>query len=147
MSDTNMQVVRRLLEQVWSKGDLSVLPEIMATDFVGHAAPYGATLQGIEQYQQRIAVFKGIFPEIIFTIEDQFASGDKVATRWTARVRESLDTATRDQATGEPISVSGISIQRLQDGKVVESWENWDAMTVLESSDAPNLLDSLSFGI
>ena len=147
MSEQNMLIMRRLLEEVWSDGNLSLLPELMDANSVCHGTPHEMTLEGITQYEQRIAVYKGMFPEIRFVVEDQFASGDKVATRWTASIQEDTEAARRDTDTGEPITVSGITISRFENGKIAEHWDTWDTATLLESSSIPNVMDALTLSL
>ena len=147
MSEENMKVVRRLLDEVWTAGDLSLLPELMAEAFVGHTAPQGSTLEGRDRYQQLIALYKGVFLETHFSVDDQFASGDKVATRWSARVKEDSEAAQHDSVTGKPITISGISITRLENGKIVEGWDTWDTLGLLQSSSEPNIFERLSMTV
>ena len=147
MSEQNMLVVRRLLEEVWSDGNLSLLPELIDADYVSHATPHQMTLNGISQYEQRIAVYKGLFPDIRFTVEDQFASGDKVATRWSARLKEDSEVARRDADTGEPITVTGITISRFENGKAVEDWDTWDTLALFESSSIPDVMDAMTLSL
>jgi len=144
MSEQNMLVMRRLLEEVWSDGNLSLLPELMDANSVCHGTPHRMTLEGITQYEQRIAVYKGMFPEIRFTVEDQFASGDKVASRWTASLKEDSEAARRDADTGEPITVCGITISRFENGKIAENWDTWDTATLLESSSIPDVMNAMT---
>lgn len=147
MSDENMLVMRRLLEEVWTAGNLALLPELLHEDFVGHATPHEMTLQGVKHYEQQVALFKGMFPDIRIEVEDQFASGDKVATRWSASMHEDTETARRDPDSGEPITLNGVSICRMQDGKIIEDWATWDALTLLESSSNPDILDAITLSV
>ncbi len=142
-----MRVMRRLLEEVWSDGNLSLLPELLHEDYVGHGTPHDMTLRGVSQYEQRVAVYKSLFPEIRFIVEDQFTSGDKVATRWSAHLQEDSEMARRDADSGEPITVSGISISRMQDGKIIEDWDTWDTLTLLESSSSPDVMEAITLSL
>jgi predicted ester cyclase len=73
----------------------------------------------------------GAFPDLRLTIEDQIVAGDKVATRW-------IDEGTNSgafgpvPATGRHIQISGLVLDRVVDGKVVERWELWDQMAMLQ---------------
>ena len=75
MSEKNMQVVRRLLEEVWTKGNLSLLPDLVAEKAESRPMPNFDTLYGPEEYRNFIAVYKGAFHDMTFNIEDQFGSG------------------------------------------------------------------------
>lgn len=147
MSEQNMLVFRRLLEEVWNKGNLSLLPELLDDNYVGHATPHQMTLNGWKKYEQRIAIYKGLFPEILFTVEDQFASGDKVATRWTAALKEEADGTQGEGDTGQPTILSGISISRMENGRIIEDWDTWDTLTLLESSENPDIMHALNLSL
>ena len=110
MSEKNMQIVRRLLEEVWTKGNLSLLPDLVAEKAESRPMPNFDTLYGPEEYRNFIAVYKGAFHDMTFNIEDQFCSGDKVATRWTTRVTDATGDAVSDTQTGEELTIDGTTI-------------------------------------
>ncbi len=83
MSEENKKLVRRITEEVWNKGDLSLIPEIYAPDFVGNAPP--ETMKGPEGYRELVKKYRTAFPDVQFTIHDLIAEGDKVAVRWSTR--------------------------------------------------------------
>ena len=113
-------VFRRLVD-VYAIGDLAALDEFMAPDYVGHASAGDRDLEG---FRQSITHFHNLFvyqPDS-FVVEDQFVEGDKVATRMTARVKL--------RETGEPVTLLGINIARIVDGKIVEEWNTWEQLQV-----------------
>ena len=67
------------------RGDVAIIDELIAGDFLGHAAPPANETHGPDGYKQFQAMLRAAFPDIHFTIEDQIADGDRVVTRWTAR--------------------------------------------------------------
>jgi predicted ester cyclase len=73
----------------------------------------------------------GAFPDLRFTIEDQIVAGEKVATRWTAKGTNTGAFGPMP-VTGRPIQISGLILDRVVDGKVVERWEQWDQMAMLQ---------------
>ena len=151
MSDTseqNLKNVRRLLEEVWTQGNLSLLPEIMAEDVVSHPMPQFGAVRGREEYMHFIAVYKGAFLEMNFYIEDQFASGNKVATRWTSRVTDASGDARQDAATGEQLTIDGTTITHHDgSGKVIAEWATWDTHSLLDSAAAPQIFEQLSIKV
>jgi predicted ester cyclase len=148
MSAVNMKYARRLLEEVWTDGNLALLPEFMAEDSVGHPMPQVGALQGREQYRNFIAVYKGIFLETRFTIEEQFASGDRVATRGIGRVTEASGDARKDVRSGAQLTVSGATITHHDSGgKIVAEWAYWDTHNLVESAAAPRIFEQLSISI
>jgi steroid delta-isomerase-like uncharacterized protein len=122
---------RRFFDEVFSKGRLELVDELFATDYVGHPSGNEEPNRGPEGVKEYVAGLRGAASDLKITIDDQIAEGAKVATRWTAR-------GTHDgelmgiAPTGRPVSVTGITIQHLRDGKVVEGWTNWDGMSLLQ---------------
>ncbi len=130
MSDANKAIVRRNFEEIWNKENLAVVDELHAPDYVGHIAFGGGEIQGTAAFKQFVMLQRLAFPDATFTIEDQIAEGDKVATRWTARGTHKG--AFRGIApSGQAMQITGISIHRFVDGKIQESWDNWDALRML----------------
>ena len=74
--------------------------------------------------------FRSAFPDFHVTIEDQIAEGDRVATRWTMRGTHEGEFR-GISPTGKQITVTGIGIFRFSDGKVVESWDNFDQLGMM----------------
>jgi predicted ester cyclase len=148
MSEKNMQVVRRLLEEVWTKGNLSLLPDLVAEKAESHPMPNFGALHGPEEYKNFIAVYKGAFHDMAFTIEDQFGSGDKVATRWTTRVTDAAGDAVSDTQTGEELTIDGTTITHHDgSGKIIGEWATWDTGSLLQSAAAPQIFEQLSVSI
>ena len=118
--ESRKAVFRRLVD-IYAVGDLSALDEIIAPDYVGHASAGDRDLEG---FRQSIKYFHNLFvyDETSFEVNDQFVEGEKVATRMTAHVKV--------RATGEPITLVGINIARIVDGKIVEEWNTWEQLQV-----------------
>jgi predicted ester cyclase len=80
-------------------------------------------------------------------VEDAFGTADKVVVRWSGKMTHSGD-GLGMRATGKPVRLSGISIARIIDGKIVEGWDHWDQLGMLEQigayarPDAPPLQKS-----
>jgi ketosteroid isomerase-like protein len=148
MSDQNMQNVRRLLEEVWTQGNLALLPELMAEDAVAYPMPQFGTVRGRDEYAHFIAVYKGVFLDMSFHIEDQFASGDKVVTRWVTRVTDAAGDAQHDATTGEQLAIDGITItHHNSDGKIIGEWATWDTQSLLQSASAPRIFEQLAVSV
>ena len=148
MSEHNMKVVRRLLEEVWTQGNLSLLPELVSADAVSHPMPQFGALKGFEEYQHFIAVYKGAFHDMTFAIEDQFASGGKVATRWTSTVTDASGNAVSGSGEEEHLVIDGITITHHDDsGKIVGEWATWDTQALLHSAAAPRIFEQLAIKV
>jgi len=124
----NKALARRVFEEVWNKGNLAVADEVWANNFVGHAAP--DEIKGPEGVRQFFSVFRSAFPDLQFTIEDQIAEGDKVVTRWTLRGTHEGEFQ-GIAPTGKQMAMTGITVQRIAGGRIVEGWTNRDALGML----------------
>ena len=127
--EQNKMLARRLFEEVWNGKNLAVLDELVAPNFVFHNSVQ--TLYGPEGFKQFATTYHNAFPEAYFTIEDVIAEGDTVALRWTARGAHKGELL-GIPPTGKEVTVSGITITLLSNGKSVESWGEFDALGMLQ---------------
>ena len=131
MSEENKALVKRWFEEVWNKGRSEAIREMFADDGIAHglANDPAAVMKGPRDYEPFYNAFRGAFPDIIVTVEDMIAEGDKVAARCSVRGKH-----TGDQlgfaATNTPVDFTGITIVRIRDGKIVEAWNNFDFMNM-----------------
>ena len=133
-SEQNKAIVRRLFEEPW-KGNLDVVDELTASDYVGHDPANPEPLRGPEGVKEFISTYRAAFPDARITVEQQLAEGDLVATRWSGRGTHEGELM-GIQPTGKQVTVSGLTISRLVGGKVVEEFQNWDTLGMLQQLDA-----------
>ena len=132
-TEENKALVRREIEELFNHtGDLDVAEEVYAPDFVGHDPTMPEDLRGVEAVRQFAAGFRSAFPDLTCTIEDQLAEGDKVVTRWRASGTHEGETEDLGPSTGNRMEITGISIERISEGKVVEAWDNYDALGMMQ---------------
>ena len=130
--EENKALVRRCYDEVWNKGDVSVLKEIYASDCVSNFTPsIKATFRGPEEYKQAVNIFRSAFPDLHFTIEDLIAEGDKVVYHWTARGTNDGEYM-GNAPTGKSVTQTGITIFRCAGGKIVEELAIWDELNGLQ---------------
>ena len=131
MSDNNVALIHRWFDEVWNNGRLDAIHELMAPKFVGigQSGPE-AVIHGPQEFQTFVEQLRGAFPDIHVTIEDAFAAGDKVVARWSATMTHRGDHLGLP-ATGKQVRITGISIGRIVDGKIVEGWDNWDQLGMM----------------
>jgi steroid delta-isomerase-like uncharacterized protein len=127
MSEENKALVRRSWEGV-EKPD--ALGEVYAPDVVWHN-PEG-DIQGLEEAKQFVAMFETAFPDISATVEDVIAEGDKVVSRVTIRGTHQGEGEEFGPPTGKRIEVQSLSLHRIEDGKIVEEWNSYDNLSVLQ---------------
>jgi steroid delta-isomerase-like uncharacterized protein len=128
-ADTNKEIVRRLGVEPW-EGNLGVIDELVATDYVGHD-PAQPEMHGPDGIREFITTYLAGFPDGKITIDEQLAEGDLVASRWTGRGTQQGELM-GVPPTGRQVTVSGITISRVKNGKVVEEWSNWDTLGMLQ---------------
>lgn len=131
-AEENKAVSRRWFEEVFGEGKLELADELMAADVTIHEPATPALPDGIEGARQLVSTYRSAFPDLHFTVEDVLAEGDKVVVRWTGRGTHNGDLP-GIPATGRNSTVTGISIDRFENGKVAESWINWDTLGMLRN--------------
>ena len=72
------------------------------------------------------------FPNLNVTVEDEIAEDDKVVTRWTIRGTHQGEVEEFGPPTGRQVEIQGITIHRIEDGKIVEEWNSWDNMSLMQ---------------
>jgi steroid delta-isomerase-like uncharacterized protein len=124
--------IRTLIEEVWNKGNLAAAEDLVAADAVDHDPARAPDLpQGREGLKKAVSMYRSAFSDLRLSIDDLLAHEDKVVWRW-----HSEGTHTGEffglLPTNRHGGVTGISIARLEDGKVVESWSEWDNLGLLQ---------------
>lgn len=129
MSEENKALVRRWFEEVWNQGRADAIEEMFAAEGIAHglADEQGGSVRGPDEFKAFHAKFRAAFPDIVVAVEDTVAEGDKVAARCVVRGRHEGDTLGL-AASHAAIEITGITIVRIQDGKIVEAWNNFDFM-------------------
>lgn len=123
---------RRFFEEIWSEGKLDLVDELFAREYVGHPSGTEEAVRGRAGVKEYIGRLRKGVPDLIVTVDDQVAEGDKVATRWTARGTHDGELMGLDP-TGQTATVTGITIQRFgAGGRIVEGWTNWDMLGMLQ---------------
>jgi steroid delta-isomerase-like uncharacterized protein len=133
MSTTVKEVVRRYREELWNRGNLKVADQIIAPDCVYHIHDPITSLSGTgpERAMKAVILYRTAFPDLEFTIEDLFAEDDRALVRWTSRGTH------QGELYGAPpnhmkITVTGMDMYRVVEGKIHEYWMNWDTMGFLQ---------------
>jgi len=137
MSDANKRTVVRLINEAWAGGDLSVLDEVLDASIVAHVGGRVEPVTGLERSRRLLAIYQALLGRVDFTIEDQIAEGDRVATRWTAHLPEAGD---------EP-GTMGISVHRFVDGRIAEAWESWELLSSLDPDGGTDVLDQVGVSL
>ena len=137
--ERNKAAARRWFDDILTRGRLDVADEIFAADHVIHDphAPAGGWPDGPAGPKMVATVFGGGFGDLQISVEDMVAEGNTVALRWQAHATHS-GSLMGIPATGKPVTVTGVNVTRFasdqsdQRGKIVESWYNFDMLTLLQ---------------
>ena len=124
-SIVNKELVRRLMEEVLGRGRVELIPALVAADHVGHLAI--GDHYGPEGVRIDVAAHRAAFPDLAVTLEDLLADGDKVVRRFTLRGTH-RETFLGAPASGQPVTLRGIAIDRVAGGLLVESWVQVDGL-------------------
>ena len=127
-TEDNKALVRRWYEE-FNQRNLARVDELFTPDYVYHNPP--TTLHGREEFKQFLSLYLTAFPDARFTVEDELAEGDLVASRSTLRGTHQGEFM-GIPPTGKPVTVTGMSIDRIVGGKFVEGWLNFDALGMLQ---------------
>ncbi len=129
--EENKALARRWFEDLFNAGNLEVADEIIAPDHVNHDPTLPDIPAGPEGQKQIVNLYRGAFTNAHISVEDQLAEGDKVVTRWSGsgtHQGELMGVA----PTGNQVTITGVTINRVSDGKIVESWSNYDALGMMQ---------------
>jgi steroid delta-isomerase-like uncharacterized protein len=127
--EENKALVRRAHEEVWSRGDLSVVEEIWAADFIGHP-PVGPDMVGPDALREHVRTHRSTFPDWREDVTEILAEGDVVAASW-------ISTGTDEggfggnPATGRTIRIRETGFYRIANGRIVEQWVLADIFSLL----------------
>jgi steroid delta-isomerase-like uncharacterized protein len=121
----NIALLRRFIHELYDRGNLDAAYEIVAEDHVFHVPAGSAYRQGRDAVQKRAAMFRAAFPDLRFVLGETFASGDMVATHWTFSGTH-RGGFLGVEPTGKRVTLEGLSMARVKDGQVAETWGYWD---------------------
>jgi steroid delta-isomerase-like uncharacterized protein len=131
MSEENKAVLRRWFDEVWNNGRAEAIEELFDENGIAHGLSDDSSnpIRGPRDFRPFYEAFRQGFPNLKVVIEDMVAEGDKVAARCSVRGSHEGDFLGR-AATQSPVEITGITIVRIDNGKIVEAWNNFDFMTL-----------------
>lgn len=120
--------------EMWSTGDLGLVGETFTKDYVNHQEPdVDGTVKSLtlEEWTAALQGYRQSFPETTVEILMQVGEGDRVATHWRFTGTQT-GTYLGLAPTGKTVTWTGTQIDRFEDGKIAESWVNWDMYTMFK---------------
>ena len=113
-AEARKAVFRRAVE-IWQQGRPELIDSVVMPNYVGHTSAGSRNIDGL---RARITEFHSLYPDIKFTIEDQLAEGDRIATRMTA--------SGTSKKTGKVVHLTGLNISRFVGDRIAEEWPVWE---------------------
>jgi steroid delta-isomerase-like uncharacterized protein len=126
----NISLAKRWYQEVWNEGRNDTIHELMAPDAVLSGTDR-ADIYGPVEFEKFAEVIRSAFPDTQVFVDDVFGCDDQVAIRWHAKMTHSGEML-GIPATGKSVEITGMSIARISNGKIVAGWDNWDRLAMLE---------------
>lgn len=129
LQDANKATIRTYHTRLWGEGDLSAIPVYWDPDAMVHMTDFDGT--GVDVVHEDATRYFGAFRDVTTTIHALLAEGDRVALHWSTRGTH-VGPYGEIPATGKAITMAGIDILTLKDGKIVACTSMWDGLSVFE---------------
>lgn len=129
-ADANKKVVTEFIDRLFSRGDLAAVDEYLSDEFVNHDPPFGVSADG-EGMRSAAAGFRTAFPDWHSELHLLIAENDLVAEVFTASGTH-RDEMMGVAPTGRELSIRGINVFRLRDGRITERWGRLDDLGFLQ---------------
>ena len=130
-TELNKKVARQLIEEIMNQGNMSLVDDLFAPDFIEHEELPPGMPAGREAVKQLPAILHGAFPDFSATINDLIAEGDRVVVYMTWSGTQQGEWMGMPPS-GKPMSINVIDILRVADGKIVEHWGLTDNMAMMQ---------------
>ena len=131
MSAENKALVRRCFKEIWSRGNVDLIDQLVVPNYENHdpAGPMPGT--GRDGLKKHVTAYRTAFPDLTLTLDDIVAEGNKVTARWTAHGTHK-GTLLGIAPTGKEVTTGGISLMQIANGKIAEAWVTWDTLGLLQ---------------
>jgi steroid delta-isomerase-like uncharacterized protein len=131
VSHENAEIAHRWFEEVWNKKRLDAIDEMADPKAVGQGQQFHDGLINLEEFRAFASHLQTAFPDLRLTIDDTIAEGDRVVLRWQLHMTHAGQFL-QYPPTNRNVTVSGITILRIANGKIVAGWDKWDQLGLLE---------------
>ncbi|MFP4438735.1 MAG: ester cyclase [Chloroflexaceae bacterium] len=127
----NNAIAMRFFDSAWNKGEFH--EELLAPDALDHSTVGGQKKveRGSGSFRQIVGMFRSAMPDIKLTVEDEIYTDDKVVHRWMLNGTDTGGVMGMPPS-GKQLTLTGTTIVRMQDGKIVERWANVDELGLLQ---------------
>jgi steroid delta-isomerase-like uncharacterized protein len=122
--------MRRAWDEIFNQRNLDFFDEVSVADAIWHEPD--REFQGTGEIKQVSAAYFEAFPDLIVSLEDVLAEGEKVVVRWMQRGTHQGEMEELGPPTGSPFELEGITIHRFEGDKIAETWERCDNLSLLQ---------------
>ena len=130
--EENIVLMRRWFQEVWNEGRVRTIYDLLAENAIGVGQDQpGVEIHGPADFVALFNRIHGAFPDIKITVEDAFGADDKVVVRWSAAMTHTGDHL-GFPATNKKVRITGTTITRIETGKIVQGWDNWDQLALTQ---------------
>ena len=129
-TEEEMKALSERMLQVWNEGNLALIDELFTPDYVGHEVDTAEDLVGADALKEWVTSVRTSYPDFNNTLEELIIKGDKIVMRWTAT---GTHTGSRGDLppTGKQVRFSGVTVSRVVNGKMAETWVFYNQAAVL----------------
>ena len=129
-AEESKAIVRRFWD-VWEEGNIDLVDELLAPDYVNHTPATPDQPTGPEGVKGVVAMFRSAIPNLRVVVEDMIAEGDKVAVRYTLEGTHEGELF-GIPPTGQRLSIKSIAVERVSDSKIREHWRVTDSLDMMQ---------------
>jgi steroid delta-isomerase-like uncharacterized protein len=131
MTAPNKELVLRFYKEVYGDWNMALVDAAVSPRFVSHDWPEGGPT-GPQAFRDYYSAIRSAVPDARYVVDDLIAEGDRVVVRW--RMLGTHEHAFGDiPPTGRAITLAGIAVYRLEDGKLMERWVVSDVYGLLHA--------------
>ena len=130
MSAENKAIIRRLYEEVWNKRNLALIDKLMSPSHALYEPNVPDSRVGPQAYRATVNRFLSGMPDVCFTIQDMISEKSKVAVVWIMSGTHQGEFI-GVPATNKKVSVEGVTIHQVENGKILDSYASWDRLGLL----------------
>jgi steroid delta-isomerase-like uncharacterized protein len=129
-TEENKTIIRRMTEEFYNQGNVETAEQFFADTYVHHD-PASPQVRDRDGLKANLRAFLAGCPDLHITTDQLLAEGDMVTKRWTYHATHTSDLSGLPP-TGKRITMSGLELFRLADGKIVESWLGYDNLSLMQ---------------
>lgn len=128
--DQSILLVRRAITELYNKGNTAAVDEFFAENYVGHSMTGKEDIRDREVLKQNLTKIRTSFPDVYLTLDEVLFDQGNVVARWTGKATHKGDFE-GIPASNKPVTVRGITMYRVADGKIAETWAVWDSASLM----------------